>query len=232
MVSFYKSTLVFFSFICTVGIASAQPSEPADPLKRYLDAFGKTLLYHGKQYVVFPSNTTGHQGYKTNSLTEGCTIRFQGLIFGDIPLMYDLVRDEVVTRHPDRFLPMILSREFVSLFTIEADTFVHLKAENTGLPSGYYHQLFHARDVSCYAKRSKTIKTYNLDLESTYVEYVRFYIKESSDSAFRPIRNQRALLNTYSDKKRELRRLLHANGLSFRQDPEQTITFVLTYVTD
>lgn len=223
--------MVSIFLICSVGAASAQSAETFTPVREYVDAFGRALLYQGKQYVPPPAKTTSHQGYKTNNLTEGCTVHFQDLIFEDVPLMYDLALDEVVTLHPDWLLPMMLSKEFVTLFTIDTDTFVYLLTEKAGLPSGYYQQLFHSPDLSSYVKRSKSIKTYSSDWESTYVEYARFYIQTSEDVMPRPIRSRRALLNTFSDKKRELRRLLNASGLLFKREPEQVITFVLKHVT-
>ncbi len=232
MTKVFGFCLALLCCICEARTGYAQPGDASDVLDAYLAAYGQTLLYQGKQYVRTTSGTLGHQSHFTNAMTEGCTVRFDGVDFQDVPLMYDLELNELVTRHPERPVNLILSRAFVSRFTIGADTFVQVKDESKGLVPGYYQQLFHAPTFSAYAKRSKTIQVSTTERARQYIEHVRFFLMRSDDTGFWTVGSQRALLNAFRPQKRELRRLLNRHGLSFRHAPEQTIVFVLNHVTE
>ncbi|WP_028297152.1 hypothetical protein [Olivibacter sitiensis] len=189
-------------------------------------------LYNGREYVFQFQNAVGSQGYGDLGFVDNGTILFGNVIFRNVPLMYDIVADEVITRHPDRLMNLVLVKQFIRHFTIGDNRFVYLDENHTGLKSGFYHEIYYSNNLCSYEKRAKIVKDFatGTTREKRFVESVYFYIKRKEDSDFIEVKSQNVLLNLFGEKKKELRILLRENDLTFKQNPLKTISTVLAYV--
>ena len=222
-------------FLLYANVAGAQPLMDANPIDRYIDEYGNTLLYRGKAYVTYQNSIEGHQSFKSVGMVDSGTVVFDGLHYQQAPLMYDVVLDELISRHPKLLVNLIIPKAFVTSFTIGVDTFVVLRADQTNLQPGYYHQLLNVAGMVCYVKWAKEIKDEQMSAASNqrrFVETVTFYIKRPEDVVFQNITNQSALLRLFKAERRELRKHLFAAGLSYKESPEQTVHFVLNHVIE
>ncbi len=115
-------------------------------------------LYNGWEYVEYDAHIEGHQFFETDYMEEG-SVRYDGVLYTQVPMLYDLVKDQLVIEHYNSADRIILIGEKVREFHFLRHTFVWLVAdssrENT-IRSGFYDQLYNGR-VKVFAKRVKII---------------------------------------------------------------------------
>ena len=117
-----------FSFLILILLAfSTQAQQPADTGFRkeainnlthlYYQALGDQAgLYNGPVYDPYiPPITEGNPYFLTESFSTG-SVSYNGLNYEQVPLLYDIVRDEVVVRHPTGF-PIALIKEKIDSFS-------------------------------------------------------------------------------------------------------------------
>lgn len=224
--------LLIFGSICTGTPLTAQE----DPVIRAIDTYAKHFshqIYQGKLYGNYPPNVRGHQSHRELGVVDGSSIVFGGVPYQDVPLMFDLVRKQLVTRHPVHLVNIILPNEMVSSFAIDDDVFVYLDQPERNLPPGFYQRISESSGVSCYAKWNKEYRevTRGTRLLREFNEEVAYFLlRNSQDTEYRTIRSQGGLLRSFKEHRRELRRALFDQGLSFEDNPEATLAFVLDYV--
>lgn len=218
--------------LCFISYLQAQTTAIPNPVMLYQLEYGNDHLYKGKRYDTYGTINSGHPSFLEMGMVEGSSVIFDNILYQDKLLIYDVVIDELVIRHPELGKNIRLPKQLVSSFTIDSHQFVHIRDMSLNLTPGYYHELYNNNDLICYARWSKEIKAnaQGPQLRREIVETVRFYVKNSDSDVFTVIGSQSALLNLFKDRKRELRRLINNNGLSFKRYPRETMTLVLNHI--
>lgn len=229
-----RHLLLILGLACSWGWLAAQEARYASTVAAYTEQFAHQL-YQGKLYGTYPPNVAGHPSYRELGVVEGSSIVYGGVRYEGVPLMFDLVRNQLVTRHPDRLVNIVLPNELVSSFTIGDAVFVYLDQPEKNLPSGFYQQIAESPTVSCYAKWTKEYRedTRGTRLLRAFNGQVAYYLlRKGEDAEYREIRTQGALLRSFKAHRRPLRRALFDQALSFGEHPEATLAFVLDYVAN
>ena len=188
-------------------------------------------LYNGPLYEPYTRQfVSGHQFFNIDSSTKG-SVSYDGLGYYNIPMRYDIVRDELIIRHPNGF-PVNLIKQKLDSFTLFDEHFV--KIENIkgagGLDSiGYYHQLYSSPSISFLARRRKFMQevTGRTSIETTIYSRDFYYILK--DGNYYPIKNKKALLEILKDKKSETQQYIKRNRLRFKQFEEDVLETVSYY---
>lgn len=191
-------------------------------------------LYSGKQYVSSPVYIAGSPNFKDWEILFDCDVVFDGLLYEQIPLMYDLVNDVLVTSHPHRQAYLELHTHLVSEFRIDKDRFIHIK-DHDHLAAGFYQILHEGEDFVCYARYSRSVALYRggTKMERRYVSSNRFFVLDKQDgSGFREIRKLADLFALKPSERRGVRRHLRQLDLRFRKHPVETVAAVLAYLDD
>jgi hypothetical protein len=229
-----RHLLLIFGLMCYGASLTAQEERALRAISNYSAHFSHQI-YQGKLYGNYPPNVTGHQSYRELGVVDGSSIVFDDVRYHDVPLMFDLVRKQLVTRHPVHLINLILPIEQVSSFTIGDDAFVYLDQPGRNLPAGFYQRIAESADVSCFAKWTKEYREITRGtrlLREFSGEVAYFLMRNGQDTEYKVIRSQEALLRSFKEHRRPLRRALFDLGLSFKEDPEATLAFVLDYVDD
>lgn len=180
-------------------------------------------LYNGAEYVGHLPNIKGYP--YVDSLWRVGTVTYDGVTYGDIPLLYDLVDDVVVVPHIDSVYRLQLQSIKISRFSIPNHTFVRIvrdSTHNVGLRTGFYDQLYDGRS-KVLARRVKTIKT-ELVQNSIKEEYLLdnyYYI--GKNGFFYSVKSKRSVLNLFADQKKTLRKYLRENRIKFGRNREAAI---------
>jgi hypothetical protein len=188
-----------------------------DVYHRYMGEDSRLL--NGPEHVGFLPFASGHPYFLADALQTG-SVRYEGIWYRDVSLIYDIVRDELVT--PNQVGDMIV------LSSVKVDEFT--LAEHHFITSGglYYDRLCSGR-MDLEAKRIKRI------LESIEQLQVIRNI-QYSDQYFvilngerHSINNLRSLLALIKDKKKEVNQDLRRKKIKYRKDHERALIEAVTF---
>ena len=184
----------------------------------------ETGLYRGSEYVVYAQNLKeGHPYFDKDHMRNG-SVLYNGILYKDVPLVYDLVKGLVVTYAPLKAFRIILINELIDSFTIENHLFFHLKDSlNPSAPHpGYYEQIYKGR-IRIVKKEKKAIREEaGNNYVEKYIDYtVSYYLVK--DNTWYPVNNKRTLLHTLGNRNKEARKFMRRNDLDMREDKENTL---------
>ena len=187
-------------------------------------------LYRGSRYHEYAFQLAeGHPFYGDGKAHKGSAL-YNGVLYKDLTLLFDMVKDEVVIPSPFGAYKLYLMSSQVDSFTIGDHSFILLKDSlNPMAPrNGFYEQLYKGR--VCVLKKNKKLLREDLQLSGVrlYIDSsLSYYIKKGD--TYYSIRNKRALSYAFSDKSKELNRFIRQNKLSIRKDMENTLIKVAAW---
>ncbi len=207
-----------------IGSAGTLPAE----LK---PSYSRHHLFNGREFVPHNLSVVGSPNHADLVILDHCSVVFDGVYYDDIPLLYDLVIDQLVTIHPDRREEIYLEKHLVDWFSIRQDQFVQIVEGQSELSPGFYQLIYQGDGYTCYARRSKEARRYSSGtiLEYRFFETVTYYL-QIGDDPFRTIKSQKELLSLDDDHRRVIRRMLRDRALSFRTKPVETLHAVLNFL--
>lgn len=196
---------------------------------QYEQAFAKQEhVYEGNEYIAHDHRIKIHPFYPTDSLLSG-TITYNDIRYHDVPMLYDIVRQEVAVQPPEGGYRIRLHTSKVSDFSLGQHRFIRLEKDSaSGILAGFYELLSDGR-AQVLAQRVKTVHE-DIDISSgTYVaDYVpkdRFFIRK--DGLYHDVKTKRSVLSLFPDQAKALRKYLRANHLKFNDTQrEMSITRV------
>ena len=212
-----------------VGLAgSAQDKSPLTVMvevtaARYLDAVaGQATLFYGRLQEPYGFSATNHPYLKDPRYTKGA-LRYGGTLYPDVPLRWDMFRDELIAFSPDNY-SVVLSPDKAEEATIHGYHIIYLQPDslNNSPPPGYYLLLYTGQ----YTVLSKPVavtqhKSIQQFIENYFVINTKYYIKK--EGTYFPIKSKDALLNALGDYHKELNHFIRVNKYNFRRDAETMI---------
>ncbi|MBO0936808.1 hypothetical protein J2I47_09660 [Fibrella sp. HMF5335] len=171
-------------------------------------------LYNGVEYISYDRRLTGHSFFASDSMQNG-SIQANGQVFA-LPLLYDIVRDEVVLAHPTGYRMALLS-DRIQGFSVQGHTFIRVDSTQQGLPTGFYDLLYNG-PTQLVAHHTKAI-VINPSANGTYGVFdpkTTYYIKKSG--RFYPIKNKKTLFVVLENNKKQLTAFTRKEKLKFKQD--------------
>jgi len=230
--------LVVFFLICMFACPVLGQFEPDYIASGTLPAelkqsYSRYHLFNGREFVPHNLSAVGSPNHANLVMLDHSSVVFDGFFYNDIPLLYDLVIDQLVTIHPERKVEIYLEKHLVDWFSIQRDQFVRIGDVQSELAPGFYQLVYQGENYICYAKHSKEVRRYasGTILEHRFFETVTYYLR-IGDDPFRVVKSQKELLSLADDHRRAIRRALRANGLSFRARPVESLQAVLNFLDD
>lgn len=220
---------------CIPVVLQAQTAQPktdflqqatASAVKSYQDVIGmQALLYNGSEYKAEnKSYLEGHAYFNSKSFEQG-TIAYDGVVFTNVPLLYDVVLDEVITVHPVSGLSQKLVKHKISAFNLPNYGFVHLKPEDVDakvLKPGLYSLLYDGK-TKVLLRREKSIqeRATAYGMEGKYKGSDKFYIQK--DGAFYQVGSKGSALNVFRDEKKQLKKFMREKSINYRANREAAL---------
>ena len=197
----------------------------------YHDSVGQSSnLYNGMEYELYPFPFgDGHQYFETTSYVTG-DVHYNGVLYSNVPLRYEIVRDELLLLHYDSIRNINLVKEQIDSFSIGQHKFLRIPKDSVHqiLPEGFYQQL-HPGKTLLLAKHTKTlheaIEYRTVMFKITYRK--RFYVLK--DNVYHPVKNKKDLLRIFRDKKNELQKYIKQDKLNFRKNTTVAITKLVAH---
>ena len=221
-----------FAFVLFKQEAIAQVARGDLP---FLSSYQEEIPYFqelitGGQYVAPSSLIKGDPYFVTRQFEAG-TLSINGISYPQVPLIYDIFRDQLITFHPIFNQKILIKPEKIDGFEwSDGKLFRFFSGNESFLHHGNgIYQVLGQGKVSALAKRYKTTRSLR-DIsryDSEYVEKQDYFLWK--DGAFFPIKKPSQALSALQLNVKELKKELKSKGLQFGNAPEAYLQFLVTY---
>jgi hypothetical protein len=214
-----------------VSDTSFRQKSLSNVIQFYYSAIGlQAHLYNAPLYEPYPrAFTDGHQFFKTAAFSNEMVF-YDGLQYFNIPLQYDIIRDEVIMVYPIGNYFLNLIKEKIDSFSLFNHSFIKIKTNgNISAPAaGFYEQLYSSPAISFFAKRTKLIQEVSgrSSIDTRVFDRSHYYIKK--DNGYHTVKNKNSLMDLLKDKKTEMQQYIKENKLRFKNfeaDVLQTLRY-------
>ncbi|MBF9255323.1 hypothetical protein I2I11_18645 [Pontibacter sp. 172403-2] len=201
-------------------------------VKVYREAVGmQTHLYNGAEYVYhFKPYLEGNQFFETDAFSPG-SIYYDGTWYTDVPILYDVMNDAVVTMHNSSGDKLKLINAKIDTFRLRGHTFVHFNNKQALLQPGFYDVLY-SKDLKFLVRRDKSIQERAMQqgMEGEFRVEDELYI--CKDSTCYPVSSKRSVYAALKDRKKQLRKYASQQHLQFRKKREAAILALVKHYDD
>jgi hypothetical protein len=189
----------------------------------------QSRLYEGLEHIGYSLRIKGHAYFLQKELQTGSVV-YDELEFANVPMLYDLLKDQVVIQHFNGFTKLSLISEKVRSFTLNNHHFIRLQADSAShspIITGFYDELYTGR-LNLLVKRGKFIEeTIKDEVEREFIKYDLFFIEK--EGTYYAIKNYKGLLTVLKDRSKEVKQYLRKNRIKYRKDRENAIVKATVY---
>jgi len=186
-------------------------------------------LYNGREYVEYSGTIqVGHPFYHTTEFTKGSII-YEGMLFNDAMILYDIVKDKVIIRHFNQIFRIDLPVEKIQEFHLLNHHFIRLYPDSAGvIEEGFYDRMYEGK-IKLFIKRKKLLveERSGTDLLKVAEQKDLFYIQKQG--IYHAVKTLKGLLNVFSSRSDAIRQHLRKNGIKFRKAPETAVLTAVQY---
>lgn len=196
-----------------------------DAKNRYdMQMAGESAIYNGIRVYPYPPEIEGTAFFQSPDFQKA-TIVYGDVMYNNISMKYDLVKDEVVVSPEDKtWLLISLFSPRVSEFSFGTYKFVHLRQSDnlSSLTNGFYEVIAEGK-VTAFVRHKKSIYKKVVDnyLYQRFDEKIRYYLLKTG--VYFSVRNANDLFDVVREHKKEVKQFLSQNKLKFRRNPGKTI---------
>ena len=209
--------------------ASRTPIEKAESFfNTYIKQ--QTRLFNGPSFKNYGSNVIGSANFENDSTFISGNVIYEGMLFTDVPLMYNIYEDKVISLRNKSTMFSLVSPK-VSDFYLKNHHFTYINVLDTTksvIKPGFFDVLYEGQ-LKILAKRSKKL---DLSLNSKEVVYYftpkTTYYVENGDK-YSVITSESSFMNLFKDKKNEFKKHLKDNKINFKKKPEEAMILLAKY---
>lgn len=223
---------LFFTFNKSIAqTTSTNQSSAYDNIKAYYqnEIGDKSHLYTGKEYAKYKSGIKGTQFFISPQM-QNSTLFYDGTLYEDVPLLFDLVRHEVVINRYDDNTRIKLLNEKIKYFIISGHRFENLslsEGNTEDINSGFYDIVFDGKSSVLVSRIKKVEMTLNPEDPPKFTERDKIFIRNGNN--FYPLDNTNSILKALSDKKDLVRTFIRKNKFRFKNNTEEEIVKIVAY---
>lgn len=189
----------------------------------------QSRLYNGTEHYGYSYRIKGFAYFLEPGPQIG-NIVYDELEYTQVPIWYDLVKDEVIVRHVNKYTRIALVSQKVKSFSISGHHFIRLEIDSlSGAPlaTGFYEALYTGK-TQVLARHVKTIREVIKDeVERDFESHDWYYIKK--DNSYRNVKNLKSLLSVFGEQSKDIKQYLRKNGIRYKNDPANTIVKAAAY---
>jgi len=186
----------------------------------------ESRLYNGVEHLGYLYTIKGY-AYWLEKMKKG-TIAYDELEYTNVPMLYDLVKDQVIIMHYNHIIMLGLVSEKVKEFTLADHHFIRLDSiAHPSLITGFYDEVYKGR-LTVLVKRKKFIEERIKDeLEREFLKDDRYFIVK--DDAYYAVKSYKTLLTILDNKTTGIKQYLRKNRIKYKKDPETAIAKATAY---
>jgi len=187
-------------------------------------------LYKGKEYLDYTFRIEGNQ-YFQSDLWEKGSVFYDGLLYEDVTMKYDVVNKVLIVDHAHLPVPISLESKKIDSFSLLGHDFIRLVADTVAqedLSTDFYDLLYDGKTQFLVNR----VKVLNDEIEDRKLRYWfenddRYYIQK--ENMFYRVKSKKSVLDVFSDHKKDIRKYLKKNKIKFRQQREEAIHRIVMY---
>ena len=215
-------------------VASADTATYQQAVQAAVASYHQTItnqaeLYNGVEHVRYLPTIEGIPYYQADEWKPG-TIEYNGVVYRDVPMKYDMVKDQVIVKHTNGFSAFSLYSPRVTYFDMGGDRFVYIPAgsDKTLPPAGFYQQV-RSGPLTVLVKRTKWIdeQVQSGKLELKFLSANRYYVRK--DGAYHNLRREADLMELLGERRKEAKQTLQRAGIRYKKNPELAILTIADY---
>jgi hypothetical protein len=241
-----KHLLRFFGLICIwtfiIPTASAQHLANDGPASADSSSYVRQIfesnlsqqsgLYNGLEYQFYNPEIEGSAYFNEAKFFDKGSLVYNGVRYDNVPLMYDLHADRVVSLLYDGYNKFQLIDERVREFDLYNHHFVRIAVDSadrsTPIRTGYYDEIY-AGKITLLAKRTRELKETSgaRELKRYFLAKNTYFLKK--EGQYISVNSDRSFFNALGDRRKDLQRFLKDNKVNYRKNPEHAMVMLATY---
>lgn len=189
---------------------------------------GSLLIFNGIEYTSTYPDVQGSQYFNYNTLQSGL-ICYNHIVYYDVPLAYDMVANQLVTKSYNGF-NIVLSPDMVDSFVLSGHTFIYLSADSSHqyhLQEGYYDHIYSGKTQAFIKRRKQVERGSRTEDPFRFHEYDDYLIYK--DHQYYNIQSKKDMNHILKNHSKELNVYLRSHRIKFRKHKEKYITESLSY---
>lgn len=188
-------------------------------------------IYNGQEHSGYLP-AIERNAYYLNSDWQPGNLVYRDIFYPSVFLKYDLIKDELVIRHANGYTGISLFTPRIQRFSMSGKNFVRCTENDPlGLPPGIYEEEAKG-NISFYIRHIKKVEE-NVTtggIERNVVAADAYYLVKNKVATL--IKKEKNIWDLVRDRKNEIKNDLKQKGLSFKHNPEATLTEIVTYYND
>jgi hypothetical protein len=235
---FLKNLLGVLFFLPVLSLAQQSPQDTsfvASSIRQAKKIYtqniqGQAHLYNGSDYKEYNQIDDEHPYFISDDWVLG-TVEYYGEHFDNVPLLYDISSDLVITENYYSSNKMQLVNELLKAFTIQEHKFVRLDrnaSKNLNIKTGFYEMLYDGR-LKVYSRITKTLqeRISVSKIEAEFDQKTRYFMYKNE--VFYEVSSKASVLQVLGDKKHELKRFVKSNHIRFKKNKKNAIVAMANY---
>lgn len=224
--------IIFFLLTASIFVSKGFAQVVGENLA-YLPEYQKQLPYFqelitGGQYAEASRLIQGNPYFASRQFENG-TLSINGIVYPEVPLLYDSYLDQVVTFHPIFNQKILIKPEKIDAFELfNGSRFQFLPGNSTYLhnQNGIY-EILGEGDFKALAKRYKSTKPLRemSQFDAVFKEQSDFFLWQKG--GFYPVSNVNQAIQILGLNPKDTKKQTRSAGLNFKQNPEKTLQFLV-----
>src|SRR5579863_355125 len=232
-----KFLLCFMLFVKMAGAQDLRSDSLSNqlnnsyPVGLYFSAIGENAhIYSGYEYLTPDRNIKGSPYYLSDGPSPS-DILYDDTYYSDIPILYDVVKDEVVINRLGQNFKISLITDKLKSFTLHRHEFIRISVDSANgvqLPTGFYDRLYNGKTIVLAKRRTRLQETYVYS-QINY-EYIRediYYMIVAGQIV--QVDNKSSAMKMFKSKKSEIKSFIRKNKLNFKSDFEKSLIAISAY---
>jgi len=186
-------------------------------------------LYNGSEYIEYAYTLQeGHPFFQTTNFVNG-NINLDGMIFRDVPMLYDIVKDQLIILDFQKVYKINLPADKIQQFFLLDHLFIRLVRDSSAqIKTGFYDQL-HNGKIALFAKREKRVmeKYSNIQISKVVISQDNYYVRKNG--IYYGVRNKSSLLSVLKNKRKDVQQYWKSNHIKFKREPERAMIMAVRY---
>jgi hypothetical protein len=197
--------------------------------KRVIDYFNTTIaeqseIYNGVKYELYPPANKGTFYFHDKNYCIASLIRYNGTWFKNIPVLYDVHNDAMISVNGDNLF--VLDAPRTSDIYLLDHHFIYLDTKSPDeLTPGFYDLLYDGKS-QVLVKRTKLIDE-SKTTEIVYEDKTAIYVKK--ENKYLPVNSKGAVMDIFKSKRKELNQYLKSNKIKYNKDQEGAVARLASY---
>ena len=196
----------------------------------------ETGLYNGSEYpfsVYYPEPISqGNPFFHSTSFDSG-TISYKGIIYSRVPLLFDVIKQELLINDPSGIYIIRLTSDQVDWFSVWGFHFIHVKAGepgDRGLPPGFYEVLYDGK-TAVYKNVLKKIKENGASATglNTYTSNADTYYMAKGGQFYR-VKNKKTLMAVFPEKKKTLQQWMRKKQIRLKKNMDPGLIEIASWM--